>query len=162
MDTKHGQQDQFSEPAELETSPENKPTSKSKHLTPAQIDKLEAELGIKRRYAIVDKHKTEIGEGIYFDTLIDEDPTGASARQAFEWLPVVIDLGEQADRAMFDGQIFFHGHTYKIRRYRHGSFMETMAASQRHDAEVNGRARGLRNTERRWKMGRDGRAIPTT
>lgn len=157
-------QQAVSEPAVLEVPEESTEAGqKGKRLTDKQILALEKELGIKRQTAVIDKQRVEIGEGLYFDDILGEDPTeveAAEARAQFSWVTVTIDLGEQADRITFDRTQYFHGHTYKVRRYKEAGLNETMYNSLRHDAEVNGRARGLRNVKKNYRMGRDARAVP--
>lgn len=146
-----------SEPVELQfQDTESHPLT---HMTDKARLKLETELGIKRKFAVIDKQKQEIGEGPYFDDLCDEDPTGAKAREAFAWEPILVDLGEQADKMLHDRVMYFHGQTYKIRAYQVPSFLDNMHNSRRHDAEVQGKAKGLRNTKKNYGLGRDGRAV---
>lgn len=148
----------LSAPAELEVSEDNVSSPKEQRLTDKQVLALEKDLGIKRMTALVGQEKKEVGEGLFFDELMEDDPTGESARSAFSWETVTVDLGEQADRITFDRKQYFHGHTYKIRRYQLAGFNETMWNSKRHDAEVNGQNRGLRNTKKNFRLGRDGAA----
>lgn len=150
----------LSAPAELEVPEDNDTQPKVQRLTDKQVLALEKELGIKRQTAIIDKQRQEIGEGLYFDELVEDDPTGESARSAFAWETVTVDLGEQADRVTFDRKQYFHGYTYKVRRYQLAGFNEVMWASKRHDAEVNGQARGLRQTKKNFRLGRDGAPRP--
>ena len=157
MAKEQGQQ-ALSQPAELNVNEENESSPKTQRLTDKQVMALEKELGIRRQTAVIDKQRVEVGEALYFDELLEEDPTGASARSAFSWENVTVDLGEQADRITFDRKQYFHGHTYKIRRYQVAGFNETMWNSKRHDAEVNGQNRGLRNTKKNFRLGRDGQA----
>lgn len=149
---------ELSQPGELEVVEENESSPKVQRLTDKQVLALEKELGIKRQTAVVDKQRVEVGESLYFDELLEEDPTGKLARDAFSWEKVTVDLGEQADRITFDRKQYFHGHTYNIRRYQVAGFNEVMWNSKRHDAEVNGQNRGLRNTKKNFRMGRDGAA----
>lgn len=153
----------LSEPAVLQVDEENtEATPQAKRLTDKQILALEKELGIKRQTAVIDKQRVEIGEGLYFDDILGEEPTEAEAAEAraqFSWENVTIDLGEQADRITVDRTQYFHGHTYKVRRYKVGGINETMYNSLRHDAEVNGRAKGLRNVKKNYRMGKDARAV---
>lgn len=150
----------LSAPAELEVNEDNEPSPKVQRLTDKQVKALEKELGIERMTAIIDKQRQEVGPALYFDELLEDDPTGESARGAFAWETVTVDLGEQADRITFDRKQYFHGHTYKVRRYQLAGFNETMWASKRHDAEVNGQNRGLRNTKKNFRLGRDGAPRP--
>ena len=131
----------------------------AKHLSAAEVQSLERELGIRRKFAVVEQKKQEIGEGLYFDDLMEVDPTGTQALDAFAWEPVTIQVGEQATDIRLDAMLYFHAGTYKVRRYQLASFNEIMAASQRHDAEVNGRSSGLRGVKRNWGMGRTGSPV---
>lgn len=143
----------LSEPVELQVQDaEFTPPS---HMSDKVKRKLENELGIKRRFAVIEKQKQEIGEGCLFDDLCEVDPTGQQARDAFEWESVRIDLGEQADKMLFDRVMYFHGHTYKVRAHQVPSLNEAMFNSRRHDAEVQGKAKGLRNAKKNYALGRD-------
>lgn len=153
-------QPESSQPAELKVplhyEDGEAPEPKGKRLSEKEVTALEKELGIKRETAIVDKQRVPYGECLAFDDLMEEDPSGQAAREAFAWVPVTVDLGEQADRITFDRKIYFHGRTYQIRMRQLAGFNEVMFQSQRHDAEVNGKQKGLRNTKKNWGLGRDG------
>lgn len=158
MDKKQGQSG-AQEPIDLTARPAPAPAIEGKHLSQAETVALERELGVRRRFAVVDQKRQEIGEGLYFDDLMEVDPTGTQARDAFEWEPVVIQVGEQATDVRIDQMLYFHAGTYKVRRYQLPTFNEVMYSSQRHDAEVNGRSTGIRGIKRNWGMGKSGQAV---
>jgi hypothetical protein len=123
------------EPVELEEAPVAE-TAKVKALTAKQVDALADELGLKRQYTKTAEGKIEVGDYPAFEEMMETDPSGALAREKFEWVKIYIELGASADRITINRKQYFHGHWYNIRAHQVPDFNAIMYQTQRHEAEV--------------------------